>query len=282
MDAEKPKTEKHCYQFDADSTAGRMLRDFWRKADQAERKAERYAKKMGAESWYGSPEAFAGGVAYLVFPKAKDADGNARCKVDTEAWRKAAEIEGECCYEPNVKMRTGVFLLPSDRFTPSNTATRIYQRKHCKLDDVSRLRTMRQWYEIGGIPWNPTHTDELRRSIIKQRLGRRTFVLYNEYEGMSQNKNAARRAVRAEVMRVQLPVIANESFYRIFGVPAAAIPAEADTPTFFIYHGQFHIRVPMKIDASHLEEITPERYTYCKNIAQYEARLIEQNAKEGI
>lgn len=272
---------RHCYRFSVDTTAGRMLRDFWNAADRAERKAERYAKKMGAESWYGLPEAFAGGVAYLLFSAKKDGARFLRA-VDTDVWRKAAEIDGEDCYEPNVRMRTGAYMLPSAKFTPSNTAKRLYQKRHCTFAEVSRLHTVRQWFDIGAIPWNPSHTDELRRSILEQRLGKRVFVLYNEYEGMSQKKNAAARAVRAEMMRAQLPVIGNEKFYRFFGVPESQVPTADSTPTFFVYHADFYISVPMQLSASYLEEVTPERYTYCMNIAKYEAKLIEQNADEEI
>lgn len=279
MDAEN--TKRYCYRFDADTQAGRRLRDFWREAERVDRKAEQYAKKMGAVGYYGSPEAFAGGVAYIMFDT-PIADGKPLRIIGTEAWRVAAEIDGEQCYEPNVRMRTGAYMLPSKNFQPSNTAKRIYQRRHCTFEDVSRLHTVRQWYEIGGLPWNPSHTDELRRSVLKQRLDKRTFVLYNEYEGMSQNKSAAKRAVRAEVMRAQLPIIGNEKFYEIFGVPASQMPTAESTPTFFIYHGDYYISVPVQLSAQFLTEIPEQRYTYCKNMALYEAKLIEQNAAEKI
>ena len=259
---------KHYYKFSADGTYGKLLTEFWRQCQRADQRAERFASKMGAVAYHTSPVAFAGGVAYLVFPQIENADGEKVDRVDHEQWRLATVLNGENCYEPNVRQTTGCVVLDNERFRPSDTGRRVYQRKYHSFKDVSNVYSVRKWFEVAGIHYDPTLSKELLIKVLQKRIGCKRFLLYNEYTGMSDCPRSAKRAARAEVFRSQLPIVMVEDFYRIFRVDMNKVSMHADTPTFFIYQGDYYISLDAVVDGTHIEEITQQTYMFCMNRAK--------------
>jgi len=136
-------TERYYYRFETSSILGKKFRSFWNECNKAERAAEVFAKKVGAAAYYSSPSAFAGGVAAVAFEP-----GKANGKI----WRSAGRTEdGEELWEPDVKQRNGVLVLPRRGFKPSDTATRIYSRRISSWQEVKGIYTLREWAKLAGV-----------------------------------------------------------------------------------------------------------------------------------
>lgn len=252
---------KYYYTFKEYTLFGRRLKVFWQACQNVERKADAYAKKMGAEAFYSSPVSFAGGVACLVFPKRKMDDGTERVTANREVWRMDGTLDGEECFVPNVTQRTDCLVYSDRRFCPSDTSSVIFHRRFSTWREVSHLHSLKRWLEKMCLP-HTTTADELEAIMQKKH-----FLLYTEIVAMSGDKQAGKRAIRAERFRMELPVIEVADFYRLFGVADTAIPQAEETPTFFLYQGSYYVGLSAEIDGDDVEEIDEQRFTCMRNMA---------------
>ena len=252
---------KHYYTFAEDSEPGRRLKVFWQACQNVDQKADRYAHKMGAEAFYSSPVAFAGGVSCLVFPKRKMDDGTERLTVNREVWRSGGELNGEECFEPNVTQRNDCMIYPNRDFRPSDTSNVIFHKRFSTWQEVRHLHSLKRWCEKIGRAATMT-ADELD-AFMQPKI----FLLYTEIVPLSADKKAGKRAVRAERFRMELPVVEVADFYRLFGVQDKDIPMEDETPTFFLYLGQYYISLSAPISVDKVEDIDGQRFVCMRNIA---------------
>lgn len=136
-------TTRHFYRFSTSSELGKKFRSFWNECNKAERAAEVFAGKVGAAAYYSSPSAFAGGVACVAFEPGK---------ANEKMWRSAGKTDdGEELWEPDVKQRNGVLVLPRRGFRPSDTATRIYSKRISAWKDVKGILSMREWAAMARV-----------------------------------------------------------------------------------------------------------------------------------
>ena len=84
---EKPH---YFYQIKKDSEVGAALADFSERCAEAQRIALEWAKRVGAQHWYESPDGFAGGVAAVEF------DDNG----DRAGWDRIENRQGQVFYMP--------------------------------------------------------------------------------------------------------------------------------------------------------------------------------------
>lgn len=252
---------KHYYTFKEDSLFGRRLKVFWQACRNVERKADAYAKKMGAQAFYSSPISFAGGVECLVFPKRKMNDGTERLTVNSEVWRMDGTLDGEECFVPNVSLRQDCLVYSDRRFCPSDTSSVIFHRRFSSWREVSHLHSQKRWLEKMCLP--SATTAEQLDDIMQKKF----FLLYTEIVPQSTDKQAGKRAVRAERFRMELPVIEVADFYRLFGIADKDIPQADETPTFFIHQGCYYVGLSAEIDGDDVEQIDEQRFTCMRNMA---------------
>lgn len=84
---EKPH---YFYQIKKDSEVGAALADFSERCAEAQRIALEWAKRVGAQHWYESPDGFAGGVAAVEFEDNGDRAG----------WDRIENRQGQVFYIP--------------------------------------------------------------------------------------------------------------------------------------------------------------------------------------
>lgn len=249
------------YQFLSESELGKKFMHFHHECVRAEEFAERYAKKMGALSYYSQPSAFAGGVVCVEFGK----------KVDLEMWRFVMEVDGHQYYEPNCLAIAGC--VPYDeRFVPSDTSSRIYQKKLCAFDDVQQFHTLKEWATIARDLCGDKEKDTM---AVCEILKDRKFLQYIDYTGTQKPKKkgnkvsrALQRAIRAEQQRMKLPVIPMSSLYDLLQADTSGDePDEPTTPTFFSHGAYYYISLNYPCNHSDLQAIAQQKYTYQKNVA---------------
>lgn len=85
---------KYYYKTAEDSATGKQIAIFWNECMKVEKKADAYARRMGAEEFFFSPEGFTGGVEWLVFAHPE--------RVNKERWKEGEPIDGTRVWKPNV------------------------------------------------------------------------------------------------------------------------------------------------------------------------------------
>lgn len=258
------------YEFPCNSPAGRRLERFHHACMEAERKAEVYAKRMGAHSYYFNPNFFAGGVSYLVF---KDPE-----KVNTDVWRVVHKTEeGELWWEPNVSISVGC-VKARDNFTPSDVAGRTYQKQPCGWDDVRQLYTLNEW--LAFIGFHSSGDKEIDAQTVVGILKEKRFYKFIEITplaappvGRKRSRDGS-KAIQAEQMRMKLPTVRTDDFYKIMGADTSGEDAgknrEASTPVFFKYNEKWFVGMEFPIsqegfDGGQFEIITQGKYVAMKN-----------------
>lgn len=230
----------HYYKLLQESATGHKLHEFWHACIKAEEAAENYARLMGAECYYSDPKYFAGGVACVSF-----AEG---IKPNPKMWREAGEIDGQMQYEPNVDKRGDLVEVPDADYKPQNSFDCLFSQAQPAIERNGK------WY----------------RQCLR--------FEYHEPEGRSANgKRVAsrdvRKAIKAEVMRMRLPVVKVE---RLLEVLQADWLPEADgkprrgleqTPTFFAYEQYYIIGCQYECKAKGLVDITPQQHRTFQDLA---------------
>lgn len=258
------------YKCAEDSQVGVRLGEFWRKALHAARKAEAYAKRMGAVSYIQPVQFFEGGVDFLEFDKAPDA----------EVWRKK-ELGDAVVYEPNCTANAGVMILPKDNFIPADGFDKIYNKEHYTWEQVSQSHPLEYWSLIVG--YALTGDKEKDWDAINAQMRGKYFVTYIQFTGDQKQRRgkvpvSLRKAIRAEKMRMSLPVVTVEELFSIlsFQMPdtkagVSKLSRSLATPVFFIYDATYYIKAWGVCVADGLVEISKALFNVKKNAALEEA-----------
>ena len=229
---------KYYYRFLVESPEGRALRSFHRAAVKADEKAEQYAKRVGAETFFTDPNSFAGGVSIVIFKKGE--------VVNRNIWRLEQKNEetGEEWYMPNVEVVQGIHFVDAGRKLPIDLANRIFKRV------------------LGSKTVNDT--------------GKRLDVPYLEIRPVMKDAPKAdrTRAVSAERMRLKLPVVRTEDFYRIVKADLTDVKKlSTNTPTFFLHHDRYYISMDYPSLCADFEQIDMGMFQSRMNDMKFEQRL---------
>jgi hypothetical protein len=245
---------KYHYEVPADSATGKKISHFWQKCIRCEQAADDYAKKMGATYYYSDPRYFAGGVVCIAF-----ADGQ---RIDKKVWRVAGtdRADGKTYYEPDCQRRTGLEPIPNRDYQMRDTFDRIYNRdgivEREMADETTGEKTMQLF-----MPYVEFYRDE--------QSGTR-----NDLNGKQPCKasRGLRKAVKAEVQRLKLPVMKVDALLSILG---AAIEGKAveTTPAFFFYRERYFIGIDYDCSSNpDLILIAPELYKMNRDRAELDAK----------
>ena len=219
---------KHFYECAQDSELGKKISDFWAKCMRCEEAAERYAKSMGAVTYYEDPQYFAGGCLCVAF--AEDV------KVDKGMWREAGREQegGTPYYVPDVESRIGYEEIPHRDYALKDTYCRIYKRDSILQKDGKLVVPYIEFYRDE----EPISTNMLPRVASR----------------------GLRKAIKAEVKRRKLPVMTVGRLFAILGADVSETIKNPTTPTFFPHQSKYFIGCDYVCTASDLEEITPQIY----------------------
>ena len=231
---------KYYYRFLVESPEGRALRSFHRAAVKADEKAEQYAKRVGAKAFFTNPITFTGGVSVVIFSNPE--------KVNLNIWKQVGENEEthERWFLPNTKVSQGVVEVDAGRKLPIDTANRIYRRI------------------LGSKTVNDT--------------GAKLKVPYIEIQAVKQDASKAdrTRAVSADRMRLKLPVVRVEDFYRIVRADLTDVKKlSTATPVFFLHHDRYYIGMDYPSLCTDFEQIDLGMFQSRLNDMRFEARLKE-------
>lgn len=263
---------KFYYQFLVNSDEGRLLARYYNSCIEAEKRAQQYAKRVGAVSYIEDPNFFAGGVSYVAFQEPK--------KVNTDIWRFVMkDSDGTQLFEPNVRTVVGC-VKARDNFVPSDVAGRIYKKKSCGWDDVRQLYTLDEW--LAFIGFHTSGDKEMDTNAVVGILKDKKFFRFIDIipmaapaEGRRRSKDGA-KAIRAEQWRIALPTVRTEDFYGIVhaetmvknedGEESAAKKEEPCTPVFFAYLDYWYIGLDYPIIHDGFEPITQGCFVARKNM----------------
>ena len=234
---------QHYYKLLQESATGRKLAAFWQACIKVERRAEAYAKSMGAQYYYSDPKYFAGGVACVGF-----AD---KVQPNLKMWREAGEVDGQMQYVPNVDKHVEWVEVPDAQKMPQNTFDCIYNPHQ-----------------------QPVERDgKLYRSCLK-------FEYHEESGRSDQGVRVAsrdiRKAIKAEVHRIKLPVVKVETLLQL--LQADWLPADKtdgkpvkgpqSTPTFFTYEQYYVVGCEYECKSVDMVDITPQQYRTFSDLAK--------------
>ena len=214
---------RYFYECAQDSELGKKISAFWQKCIRCEEAAEKYAKAMGAETYYEDPQYFAGGCLCVAF--ANDAN------IDRGMWREAGREHdsGVPYYVPDVESRMGYEEIPHRDYALKDTFCRIYKRDSILQKDGKLVVPYMEFYRKAD-----STTGTASRGL--------------------------RKAIKAEVRRRRLPVMTVGSLLAILGADLPEKMIQPTTPTFFPHRSRYFIGCDYACSSPGLEEITPQIY----------------------
>lgn len=270
---------KYYYKLPALSETGKRLRKFNSQAILALRRADAYAKRMGAVAYHSSNDAFAGGVAFLIFEK----------EPNPTVFRIATKIDDELCYEPNVKLDSGVVVVKKNEL-PKDEPDCLYDRsKLLSWADVRDRYSLATWAQTANITDADKMTEDALREEITKRMKDRNFISYLRISDMPapdlvqsrQLRKGARvhlravrpsvkvasRAVTAERQRMALPIMSISSLLDILTGGNTTVAAECGTtPIFFEWKRNWYIGVDVPCDDNKdMQLIESSAFTFMLN-----------------
>lgn len=270
---------KYYYKLPVLSETGKRLRKFNSQAILALRRADAYAKRMGAVAYHSSNVAFAGGVAFLIFEK----DPN------PAVFRVATKIDDELCYEPNVKLDSGVVVVKKNEL-PKDEPDCLYDRSKLLSWTYVRDRySLATWAQTANINDAEKMTEDALREEITMRMKDRNFISYLRILDMPapdlvqshQLRKGARvhlravrpsvkvasRAVTAERQRMALPIMSISSLLDILTGGNTTVAAECGTtPIFFEWKRNWYIGVDVPCDDNKdMQLIESSAFTFMLN-----------------
>ena len=270
---------KYYYKLPALSETGKRLRKFNSQAILALRRADAYAKRMGAVAYHSSNDAFAGGVAFLIFEK----------EPNSTVFRVATKIDDELCYEPNVKLDSGVVVVKKNEL-PKDEPDCLYDRsKLLSWADVCDRFSLATWAQTANITDADKMTEDALREEITKRMKDRNFISYLRISDMPvpdlvqsrQLRKGARvhlravrpsvkvasRAVTAERQRMALPIMSISSLLDILTGGNTTVAAECGTtPIFFEWQRNWYIGVDVPCDDNKdMQLIESSAFTFMLN-----------------
>ncbi len=262
--------QKHYYyRIPCSSELGKQFRQFWHECTKAEKAAEIFAAKVGAESYYTSPAAFAGGVVCVSFPKGTE--------VNTKMWRLLGkDADGAEQWEPAVEHRENVLVLPRKGFQPSDTAFRVYSKRLSRWREVRHLHTLQEWATLAGVKLTDDKKKDAER--LDDLMAEQSFCLYTElwrtdcviapHDNRRHMTWVARESIRIEKARMTLPMVGTERLLRLLKADLLdGLPDDGKmkfvkpiTPTFFEWGGRYYVGVAYPCKHDGLEAITEGDY----------------------
>lgn len=270
---------KYYYKLPVLSETGNRLRKFYSQAILALRRADAYAKRMGAVAYHSSNDVFAGGVAFLIFEK----------EPNPAVFRVATKIDDELCYEPNVKMDSGVVVVKKNEL-PKDEPDCLYDRsKLLSWTDVRDRYSLATWAKTANIADAEKMTEDVLREEITKRMKDRNFISYLRIldmpapdlvqsrqlrKGSRVHLRAVRpsvkvvsRAVTAERQRMALPIMSISSLLDILTGGNTIVAAECGTtPIFFEWKRNWYIGVDVPCDANKdMQLIESSAFTFMLN-----------------
>lgn len=270
---------KYYYKLPVLSETGKRLRKFNSQAILALRRADAYAKRMGAVAYHSSNDAFAGGVALLIFEK----------EPNSAVFRVATKIDDELCYEPNVKLDSGVVVVKKNEL-PKDEPDCLYDRsKLLSWADVRDRYSLAIWAKTANITDAEKMTEDVLRKEITKRMKDRNFISYLRISDMPapdlvqsrQLRKGARvhlravrpsvkvasRAVTAERQRMALPIMSISSLLDILTGGNTTVAAECGTtPIFFEWQRNWYIGVDVPCyDNKDMQLIESAAFTFMLN-----------------
>lgn len=270
---------KYYYKLPVLSETGKRLRKFNSQAILALRRADAYAKRMGAVAYHSSNDAFAGGVAFLIFEK----------EPNPAVFRIATKIDDELCYEPNVKLDSGVVVVKKNEL-PKDEPDFLYDRsKLLSWADVRDRYSLATWAKTANINDAEKMTEDALREEITMRMKDRNFISYLRILDMPapdlvqshQLRKGARvhlravrpsvkvasRAVTAERQRMALPIMSISSLLDILTGGNTTVAAECGTtPIFFEWQRNWYIGVDVPCDDNKdMQLIESSAFTFMLN-----------------
>lgn len=295
---------KHYYKIPARSETGKQLRRFNSQAILALRRANAYAKRMGAVAYHSPNDSFAGGVSFLVFDK----------EPSPAVWRAACKIDGELCYEPNVKLDSGVKIVSKDAL-PEDEPDCIYNRSRLlSWDDVRQRYSLATWARTANIRGYQSMPEaELRAEVVK-RMKDRHFISYIRFSDMPSPDlvkghgvvgkhgkqklrivrpavKVASRAVTAEQQRMALPVLSVSSLFEILssGTFGDSMPECNTVPIFFDWDKHWYVGVDVSCadnqDLTVIDEnsfkfaLNTKKQTLAREAAEFDEYCKEEKAE---
>lgn len=262
--------EKYCYKVSVSSQCGKELTKFHRECISAECASEEYAKKMGAEAYHQSPEGFVGGIESLEF---KDD------KADNEVWKQIGSRNGRNIYLPNCEKEQGCAVFK--KVFPKDTKTVIYQHKVYAWKDICMVYPLSKWADMVHIKYDDIKKE---KETIEKKMSKYHFVQYTKFSGPqkpyrdSKMAKTLLRAIKAEYMRMKLPIISTEKLYDLLVANTKTNKKTEDTPTFFIYKNHYYISCNYPCANKDLKMISPQMYTLQRTNMSLEQKYIRENA----
>jgi len=274
---------KYFYRLDSSTEVGKKFRRLWNECIKADRAAEVFTKKAGAKTWYPDDAAFAGGVACVSF----------ETEVNKKLWRSLGkDADGLEQWEPAVSRRGDVMVLPRKDFRPSDTATRVFERRVLPWAMVRHLHTQDEWAEMTGIKLTGDKTADAKR--MDDVMSHLSFMRYVElYRDDFEKKDDrvrmpyyVRESIRIERARLLLPVVKTEQIYRLLQADTAIeaknpVIVQDQAPTFFEYNKRVYIGIDYPCKADGLKEIDRKAYIMAKDNLLRMQRDMEALAKSG-
>lgn len=255
---------KFFYETPIDSPTGERISKFWQQCIRCEQAAEDYAKRMGAKYYYSDPRYFAGGVVCIAFAEDQ--------RIDTQVWRKAGvdRNDGLTYYEPDVQQRTGLAEIPHRDYALKDTFDRIYQRDKIIEREVPQCPAVL-----------PQGTTKEHPELLPQGA-KKLFIPYVEFfrpepparsnSGHRQASRGLRKAIKAEALRLRLPVMRTGQLLAILTatpVPSMDVSRPTATPTFFPFRSRYFIGTASDCSTnSDLMPITSQQYTMNEQLAR--------------
>ena len=270
---------KYYYKLPALSETGKRLRKFNSQAILALRRADAYAKRMGAVAYHSSNDAFAGGVAFLIFEK----------EPNPAVFRVATKIDDELCYEPNVKLDSGVVVVKKNEL-PKDEPDCLYDRsKLLSWADVRDRYSLATWAKTANITDADKMTEDALREEITKRMKDRNFISYlrisdlpapdlvqshqlrkggrAHLRAVRPSVKVASRAVTAERQRMALPIMSISSLLDILTGGNTIVAAECGTtPIFFEWKRNWYIGIDVPCDDNKdMQLIESSAFTFMLN-----------------
>lgn len=260
------------YRVDVTSDLGWRLRRLWNECTKAERAAEVFAKKVGAETYYPSDASFAGGVECVSFADT--------AKVNKKLWRSIGkDADGYEQWQPIASCRYDIMVLPRRNFMPSDTATRIYDKHILSWDKAVGLKTLEEWAKVAGVEMTDNKKEVAIKvdNILRDSYFIRYIELYrDEDEDTPKDRRTKvpyyiRESIRIERARILLPVVKTERIYQLLKADQSVAMKDGkptivrDTaPTFFEYSRHIYIGCDYPCYAEGLQSISSVSYVSAK------------------
>lgn len=256
--------KQYYYRCDSASEIGKRLRKLLNECQKAERAQMDFGRKCGAESIVPVDGAFEGGVVGVMF---KDDD-----QVNRTVWKEVVkDKDGKIIWRPNCEHREGAVVAKSERYRPSNTATRIYRYGQVGWEVVKHLFQGAGGKGAGG------NVGEMHGKNAGNDHGmheNKQYILYTELYRDDTKKTVRdmnkmqREAISLERERMMLPVVTPQ---RVFATLQADMMAGAkeeesvriiqpETPTFWEYGSCWYIGCVFPCKAEGLKEISSQAY----------------------